>query len=517
MREHLSRSDFKLEELRTHKTTIYVVLDFKKMEPKQQGRFMRMLINLAFEKCYNIPLPQDRKERRTLFILDEVAQLGPMPSIAKGYQTLRGYDAKIWTFFQNYGALKRNYPSPNDLMGSATEQFFGAKDPETRAEIEKYLGEYLHKRQSGIGDGSGTYESKKPLLDKDEIKRTLKQKSPLQIVITGEGDSFELKRKTFIPSPDWKRYWEFKDSRFYPLAMRLRDSVLLKVAVALVLLWVGVVLWQSDVPPGEPWYFQWIAKGFWTWALMGLWVALFYGLSDQIELREMPPGPGGMTEEMKKKTREAMDEVQRRNAEFHERGRRSDELRAEPELWAAWEGLSREEREEWHRKTRPEFDAFVNELQRQLAEAREQQEREEQERKAARARKAEQDAARRRYELPVEFTFMQLYARYAERLVKAAANERDQVNEDYEILLLVVTEPELEEGVKRRAEGRKQKRSELRYTPKQDEARKRFYLPVGFTKDQLKERYAMLIDAAGAADQTDQITEDYDTLLPVAI
>lgn len=44
MREYLSRSDFKMEELRTYKTTIYVVLDYQRMEPEQQGRFMRMLI-----------------------------------------------------------------------------------------------------------------------------------------------------------------------------------------------------------------------------------------------------------------------------------------------------------------------------------------------------------------------------------------------------------------------------------------------------------------------------------------
>ena len=41
MHEHLSRSDFTLEELRTHGTTIYVVLDFDAMVPEAQGRYMR--------------------------------------------------------------------------------------------------------------------------------------------------------------------------------------------------------------------------------------------------------------------------------------------------------------------------------------------------------------------------------------------------------------------------------------------------------------------------------------------
>jgi hypothetical protein len=194
-----------------------------------------MLTNLAFETCRNVPLPEDRKRqgRRTLFILDEVAQLGPMPSIANAYQTLRGYDVKIWTFFQNYGAVEANYKSPDDLLGNASKQFFGCNSPQTAREIESYLGQWLHKRGTGTGDGSGTYESKKPLLSHDEIMNTLGQTSPAQIVITAADVKYkmELKRETYIPGDEVVASEEMKDDnliktiiREIRIYLRIRDK-----------------------------------------------------------------------------------------------------------------------------------------------------------------------------------------------------------------------------------------------------------------------------------------------------
>lgn len=192
MREHLMRSDFKLSDLRTKKTSLYVVLNFDAMQAQKQGRYMRMLINMAFDACRTTSLPSDRRDRRTLFILDEVAQLGPMPSIENAYRTLAGSHIKIWSFFQNYGALEKNYASPSDLMGNATKQFFGCGDPETAEQIQNYLGSFLHQMPTG-------FEGQRNLLDASEIRDTLKQNSPMQIVITGDGDKMELKRIRFIP------------------------------------------------------------------------------------------------------------------------------------------------------------------------------------------------------------------------------------------------------------------------------------------------------------------------------
>ena len=192
MREHLMRSDFTLSQLRTEPTSLYVVLDFDAMQPKQQGRFMRVLINLAFRKCLTVPLPSERKHRRTLFILDEVAQLGPMPSIERAYRTLAGDPnrAKIWTFFQDYQALTNNY-DPSALMGNSTKQFFGCGEMQTAEEIAGYLGSYRHVRNAG-------YEVQRSLLDAQEVYSTLGQHAPVEIVITGGGAIMMLRRAKTI-------------------------------------------------------------------------------------------------------------------------------------------------------------------------------------------------------------------------------------------------------------------------------------------------------------------------------
>lgn len=456
MREHLSRSDFSLEELRTHRTTIYVVLDFKTMKPQRQGRFMRMLINLAFEKCYNVPLPQDRKEagRRTLFILDEVAQLGPMPSIAEGYQSLRGYDTKIWTFFQNYGAMVNNsYKSPDDLLGNASKQFFGCNSPKTAEMIKSYLG---YKRDSKTGE-------KKALLDTDQIMNTLGQDDPDQIVITGESVKYkmELKRETFIP-PEWKPEWEFENSRLYPLFLRLKELAdriqkitAYRVVVSVVIVASVTVLWLSDVFAGEPWYGQWIGKGIGTWTLIAIWI-FFTGFGKVDPEFQGISGPGEMTEEREKKAREIMDAARRENLKFRERSRRIGELRAEPELWAAWIGFSDEEKEEWLvRKTRPEFEAFVDELRRQ-----------------------------------------------AEEVPQEEPEKKPEPEADSE---------EAGEGIRSEEQQEHERQAESRYTPEQDAARRRWVLPVGFADPQVDERLPIMLENAGA-DEVDKVMEEYKLL-----
>lgn len=463
MREHLSRSDLSLEELRTHRTTIYVVLDFDDMKPRVQGRYMRVLFNLALRKSYVTPLPQDRKEagRRTLFILDEVGQLGFMPSIQEAYRSHAGENVKLWCFFQDLKALTSTFNSPNALLGNSTSQFFGCRDTDTAHHIEDQLGKYLHRRK----DGTRIHETTKPLLDHSEITDTLKQKSPMQIVMTGEGDKLKLKRKIFIP-PEWKPEWEFENSRLYPLflwlkelADRIQKITAYRVVVSVVIVASVVVLWLSDVFAGEPWYGQWIGKGIGTWTLIAIWI-FFTGFGKVDPEFQGIPGPGGMTEEMEKKAREIMDAARQENLKFRERSRRIEELRAEPELWAAWIGFSDEEKEEWFvRKTRPEFEAFVNELQRQ-------------------AKEAPQEEPEKKPEPEAE----------SEKAGKGIRPEEQQ-----------------EQG----------QRAESQYTPEQDAARQRFGLPVGFTWEQLKARYVEMVGDENISD-IEQVNKDYETLLPVA-
>ena len=57
-----------------------------------------------------------------------------------------------------------------------------------------------------------------------------------------------------------------------------------------------------------------------------------------------------------------------------------------------------------------------------------------------------------------------------------------------------------------------ERQAESRYTPEQDAARARFYLPEGFTCAQLQERYTDLVDKA-PSDQFNRVNTDYEILI----
>jgi type IV secretion system protein VirD4 len=64
---------------------------------------------------------------RTLFIVDEAAQLGEMPLLRTAMTLLRGYGLQCWTFWQDLGQLRQLYPDDWTTMvsNSAALQAFG--------------------------------------------------------------------------------------------------------------------------------------------------------------------------------------------------------------------------------------------------------------------------------------------------------------------------------------------------------------------------------------------------------
>ena len=64
---------------------------------------------------------------RTLFLVDEAAQLGAMPLLRTAMTLLRGYGLQCWTFWQDLGQLRQLYPNDWTTMvsNSAAMQIFG--------------------------------------------------------------------------------------------------------------------------------------------------------------------------------------------------------------------------------------------------------------------------------------------------------------------------------------------------------------------------------------------------------
>src|SRR5262249_9549105 len=101
----LEKSTFALGDLLDGRPlTIYLILPPEKLESHRA--LWRMWV------APWLPAVGRRKrlpEPRTLFLLDEAAQLGRMPLLRQAITLLRGYGLQTWTFWQDLSQLRRLY------------------------------------------------------------------------------------------------------------------------------------------------------------------------------------------------------------------------------------------------------------------------------------------------------------------------------------------------------------------------------------------------------------------------
>jgi type IV secretion system protein VirD4 len=103
--------------------SIYVVLPPHMLE--SHGRLLRIWISSMLG---GITRRYSKPPKPTLFILDETAQLGPLPQLRQAITLLRGYGLQTWSFWQDVSQLKMLYPSDWQTMinNCRVLQCFGA-------------------------------------------------------------------------------------------------------------------------------------------------------------------------------------------------------------------------------------------------------------------------------------------------------------------------------------------------------------------------------------------------------
>lgn len=206
MRRVLSGSDFRLEDLKADRVTVYLCLPATRLAT--HGRWLRMIISLAIEAMERTG-PAKKDQPPVLFCLDEFAALGHMQSIEAAAGQIASFGVKLWPIIQDLTQLQRDYKVAwETFMGNAgLLTFFGNTDLTTTEHIAKRLGDTemirivesvsagWHKSTSGnrpdflsslAGEGSGTNTSgtnvtgghnrnqqvmRGPLLNPDEIAR----------------------------------------------------------------------------------------------------------------------------------------------------------------------------------------------------------------------------------------------------------------------------------------------------------------------------------------------------------
>lgn len=78
-----------------------------------------------------------RPEKKTLFILDECAQLGTMPLLEQAVTLLRGYGLQVWSFWQDLEQVRTNYPGGHATLvnNASVLQTFGISNSQMARQL----------------------------------------------------------------------------------------------------------------------------------------------------------------------------------------------------------------------------------------------------------------------------------------------------------------------------------------------------------------------------------------------
>lgn len=133
----LEKSSFKLSELKTGKTTVYLCLPASRMAT--HGKWFRAVVSQAMLMCENVDV---KMECPLLLMLEEFPVLGYMRSIEAAAGQIASFGVKIITIIQDLTQLQKFYKATWEtfLGNSGVTIFFGNSDVTTLDYVSKKLG-----------------------------------------------------------------------------------------------------------------------------------------------------------------------------------------------------------------------------------------------------------------------------------------------------------------------------------------------------------------------------------------
>lgn len=137
IRESLSRSDFRFEELGRGDTTVYLVLPVDRLNTF--GRWLRLLVSMAITAMARL---ERKPEIPVLFLLDEFAALGRLEKVEEAYGLMAGFGMQLWAIVQDFSQLKGLYQArwQTFIANAGVIQCFGTRDWETAQYISNLCG-----------------------------------------------------------------------------------------------------------------------------------------------------------------------------------------------------------------------------------------------------------------------------------------------------------------------------------------------------------------------------------------
>ncbi len=139
IRRSLSRSDFRFEDLKARKMTVYLVLPADRLNGTF-NRWLRLLIQQAI--TVNARNVWEKPDKPVLFMLDELAALGRMEIIPRSYGLMAGYGMTLWSIVQNFSQLEEIYGAGWETFigNSGVLQYYGSRDHKTADYFSKLAG-----------------------------------------------------------------------------------------------------------------------------------------------------------------------------------------------------------------------------------------------------------------------------------------------------------------------------------------------------------------------------------------
>ncbi len=138
-----SRTDFELEDIGKKKTAVFLIIpDEKQSRHELASLFIdqcyQALVNTAQNHfCGKLPI-------RTNFILDEFANMPPIPNISNKVTVSRGRNMRFYFVIQDFGQLKETYKEASVIIKSNCTNwvYLLTADNDTAKEISNRLGKY---------------------------------------------------------------------------------------------------------------------------------------------------------------------------------------------------------------------------------------------------------------------------------------------------------------------------------------------------------------------------------------
>lgn len=206
MRASMERNDIDFADLKKRPITVYLILPAERM--RTHAVWLRLVIVSALRALYK---PGGLK---TLFMLDEFAQLGYLGPIEDAFALVRGYGVQLWPILQDLNQLKALYKDRwQTFVGNAgVVQGFAPNDLETAEWMSRRAGDTTvaaagytkGDAQSSAGQGSMSQSSG---LSYSQTKRRLFLPQELMDFAEGAGllwPAGSSKSVPFFSNPYWK-------------------------------------------------------------------------------------------------------------------------------------------------------------------------------------------------------------------------------------------------------------------------------------------------------------------------